>query len=321
MKEVLAHRGAKVILETLMKVKQGENVCIVTDTNKIDVAKVLMAETVSIGADVSLCVMKPQKTNGEEPPPPIAAAMKASDVTLSPTTKIISHTKARLEAQQVGCRHCLMSDFTLDMLISGGIEADFVGIKPKVEKLAALLANAKELRLTTPAGTDLKMRVEGRRGNAYHGFGDSPGMFSTCQCIEANISPIEMQSEGTLVVDAGIAGWIVIEKPIQMEVKNGRIASIEGGREAEIIRDHLMKKEDPNVYNIAELGIGLNPKCKLLGLVMEDEGVLGTAHIGIGSNITLGGKQHAKGHEDLIIWNPCLEADGKVLLKGKEHYF
>jgi len=190
MKEVLAHHGARVILETLLNVQAGENVCIVTDTNKMDVAKVMMAEALSMDAEVSLCVMKPQKANAEEPPPPIAAAMKASDVTLSPTTKIISHTKARHEAQKAGCRHCLMSDFTLDMLISGGLQADFVAIKPKVEKLAAMMANSKEIRLTTPGGTDLRMRVEGRRGNAYHGIAHSPGMFSTCQCIEANISPI-----------------------------------------------------------------------------------------------------------------------------------
>ena len=107
-----------------MGVREGKNVCIVTDTKKIGVAKIVMAEAISAGAIVSLCIMKPQAYHGEEPPPPIAAAMKASDVSFSPTTMAISHTKARLEAREAGNRHCLMAGFTLDILISSGLNAD-----------------------------------------------------------------------------------------------------------------------------------------------------------------------------------------------------
>ena len=46
MREVLAHKSAKVVIETLMNIKEDENVFIVTDTNKFDVAKILMAEAI-----------------------------------------------------------------------------------------------------------------------------------------------------------------------------------------------------------------------------------------------------------------------------------
>ena len=322
MKEVLAHRGARTILETLMKVREGENVLIVTDTNKIDVAKILMAEAITMGAIATLCVMKPQEYNGEEPPPPIAAAMKASDVCLSPTTKVMSHTKARLEAQAAGCRYCLMSDYTIDMLISGGLNADLAAVKKNVERMAEILGRSKMIRLRAPGGTDLTARVEGRRANAYHGFAHRPGTYSLCQCQGANISPVEGETEGMIVIDAAVAGWLLIrDQPITVHVKRGRIVSIEGGREAETLRKHLESKNDENVYNIAEIGVGLNPECRLIGSVLEDEGVLGTAHIGIGSNITLGGKVSARGHEDLMIWDPWIEADGRVIQEGKELFF
>jgi 2,5-dihydroxypyridine 5,6-dioxygenase len=322
MKEVLAHKGARTILETLMNVREGENVSIITDTNKIDVARVLMAEAVTIGAVVTLCVMKPQDYNGEEPPPPVAAAMKASDVCLSPTTKVMSHTKARFEAQAAGCRYCLMSDYTLDMLISGGLNADLTAVRANVERMAEIFGRSSLIRIKAPGGTDLTARVEGRRANAYHGFAHKPGTYSLCQCQEANISPIEGETEGRIVIDAAVAGWLLIQdKPITVSVEKGRIVSIEGGKEAEALRKHLASKGDDNVYNIAEIGVGLNPECRLMGSVLEDEGVLGTAHIGVGSSMTLGGKVSARGHEDLVIWDPCIEADGRVIQKGRELFF
>lgn len=55
-----------------------------------------------------------------------------------------------------------------------------------------------------------------------------------------------------------------------------------------MLKADLAAKQDPNVYNIAEMGVGLNPQCRFMGFMLEDEGVYGSAHIGIGTSITLG---------------------------------
>jgi 2,5-dihydroxypyridine 5,6-dioxygenase len=68
---------------------------------------------------------------------------------------------------------------------------------------------------------------------------------------------------------------------------------------------------DINVYNIAELGVGLNQKACLCGRMLEDEGVLGVVHIGIGTNISLRGKIETKIHGDLLM-------DGVTLIVDKE---
>ena len=44
--------------------------------------------------------------------------------------------------------------------------------------------------------------------------------------------------------------------------------------------------------------------------MLEDEGVIGSAHIGIGTSITLGGVIKAPTHYDLIMWNPTIVVDG-----------
>jgi leucyl aminopeptidase (aminopeptidase T) len=54
------------------------------------------------------------------------------------------------------------------------------------------------------------------------------------------------------------------------------------------------------------------------GLTLDDEGVYGTAHIGIGTSIVLGGEVMASMHYDAVMWEPTLEADGKVVLKDGE---
>ena len=134
--------------------------------------------------------------------------------------------------------------------------------------------------------------------------------------VEANVSPLEGTAQGVIVANASIPyiGIGVLEEPVTCQVKDGFITSITGGREAAMLEKDLASKEDPNVYNIAELGVGLNPQCRFIGFMLEDEGVRGSVHIGIGTDITLGGNLKAACHYDLIMTEPTLLADGEMLL-------
>jgi len=105
-----------------------------------------------------------------------------------------------------------------------------------------------------------------------------------------------------------------LREPVVLHVAEGFITSIEGGEQAELLRQDLDARADPLVYNIAELGIGLNPKCRFVGFMLEDEGVYGSVHIGIGTNLTLGGTVKATCHYDLIMRGATVVADGRVVL-------
>ncbi len=63
--------------------------------------------------------------------------------------------------------------------------------------------------------------------------------------------------------------------------------------------------------NIADFGIGINPRAKLIGNVLEDEKVGGTVHIALGDNSTFGGDVIAGIHLDGIITKPKLFVDGE----------
>jgi leucyl aminopeptidase (aminopeptidase T) len=168
--------------------------------------------------------------------------------------------------------------------------------------------------LTTPAGADLCLDVRGRRGNALTCIVE-PGQFSTVPTIEANFSPVEGLARGVIVTDASIPylGIGLLDEPVRAEVEEGSITRITGGTQARILRQNLAGQQDPKVYNVAELGVGLNPQARLCGLMLEDEGVFGVVHIGIGTNITLAGRVKARLHYDLLMGGATLDVDGEVV--------
>jgi leucyl aminopeptidase (aminopeptidase T) len=319
MKEIEMIRGARTIVETCAGVKPGESVLIVTDTNMVNIARVLAMAVKERDAEPILAVMIPRQGHGEEPPACIAEAMKKANVILTPVSTSITHTRAVKEAAAAGGRAIVLTAFTEDLLIRGGIQADFKKLKPVCLEVARRFGEAKSVRLTTPGGTSLTMKKEGRKGNALTCLVE-PGEFSPVPNVEANFSPLENTAEGIIVVDASIPylGIGLLREPVKCRVEKGFIVGVEGGTQADILRRDLESRRDPNCYNVAELGIGLNPESRMTGIMLDDEGVFGSVHIGIGSNITLGGNIKAAIHYDLLMWGATIELDGIAILEKGE---
>ncbi len=89
---------------------------------------------------------------------------------------------------------------------------------------------------------------------------------------------------------------------------------ITGDWAADRVRRAWESMDDHNVYNLAEIGIGMNPHCRLTGRMLEDEGVATTCHFGIGTSITLGGDVKAKCHYDFVVRNPTISVDSRVVM-------
>jgi len=161
------------------------------------------------------------------------------------------------------------------------------------------------------------MDLSNRKGNAHPGIARKAGQMTSVPNIESRISPVEGKTEGILVGDGSIPYYEigVLRESVYMTVREGKVVEIKGGEQAETIARIMATQEDPNVYNIAQLAFGLNPQCKMRGVMLDDEGVYGTSHIGMGTSTLLGGKIKTKMHFDVLMWNPTLELDSKVVLK------
>ena len=315
MKEILMARGAQTVVQTCLGVKPGEQVLIVTEGDKLSIARSIAAAVYAAKAEPVISVMLPRQRDGQEPPLTVAEAMKQSDAFVAVVGRSITHTQAVKEACKRGSRGIMLTQFTEDLMIHGGMEADFRDVAPTCRAVAAKLAGAEQVRLTTPHGTDLTFSARGRRGNAMYCIVE-PGEFSPAPTVEANVCPLEGTAQGVIVANASIPYIDIgmLEEPVICTVQDGMIVKIQGGRQAELLKKDLDSKQDPNVYNVAELGVGLNPMCRFMGFMLEDEGVYGSVHIGIGTNITLGGQLKAACHYDLIMTEPTLTADGATLL-------
>lgn len=305
--------AARNALLQCMGVKDGESVLIVTDSLLKDLGEIFLKEAQDLNTEAMMIEMVPRVSNAEEPPASVSAAMKEADVVLLVTKRSLSHTQARKEANKAGARVASLPGLTADMM-ARTLGADYTDIGQLGLRIGELLTKGKSAHLTSPAGTDLYINLEGRDGHPDTGMYGEKGIFGNLPAGEAYIAPPEHTTRGMLVIDGSIAGIGKVTEPIHIKVEQGFATEITGGESAQRLIE-LLDKHGKEARNIAELGIGTNHEAKLTGIVLEDEKVLGTVHVALGDNSTIGGVIHVASHLDGIVLNPTLEIDGQVLLK------
>ena len=314
-------KGASIIVETNASIKPGENALLVTDWRTSYVAERVAAAANERGAEVTMTHMSPREYDGNEPPASVASAMLEADVILLVLHTSITHSEATKAALENGARVLSLHISSEEQLITGGLYADFEAMRGKCKQMAERFTEADEARITTSKGTNVVFDLSDRQGNSHSGIVDEPGMFSATINIEANISPVEGTSEGTVVFDGAVPnlGIGVLEDDIVMEIEEGAVVDIDGGREAEKIARVWEEQDTPAVYNIAQLAVGMNPECREFnGWAQNDHGVYGSSHIGIGTSVNLGGVTRAPVHFDAMMSSPKLEFDGEVVLEDRE---
>ncbi len=312
--------GAQRLVHVNARVQPGEIVVVVTDPTMQRYADAVGTAAREAGADVTLCVIPLRSQDGQEPPPPVARAMAEAAVIFSPVRVSITHTRAMRTALEAGARVCMMTAYTDAIMTSSALlETDFEGQVEVCRRLGAAFTEGESVLLTSPRGTDLHFGIEDRVANVLTNIPE-PGELGPIPDIEVNVVPVTGSAEGTIVADASVPylGIGILEDPIVCSVHEGYIVEMTGGEQADFLREHLESISDPHCFNVAELGVGLNPNARLTGEMLEDEGVMGTIHIGIGTSHTLGGEIVAPTHYDLIMWEPTITVDGRVVQRNKQ---
>lgn len=307
------------LLSQCCGLKFGENVLIITDPKQSpELYWNLFDAANQLGGKPVVCLMN-QVPPGGSLPKAVDAAAKASDIIIAPTSTSIFHS----EGIRVAClppynaRLSALSEWQLDTLASGGIEADFAAIAPKVEQIQQYVSKGRHITLTTPGGTMIEADIQGREAWANTGISDRPGVKMGLPTIEVFIAPLEESVNGVICVDASCSGGIgIIRQPIRITVEKGRAVSVEGGEEAAQLRKLLLEAATEKAYQVAEIAVGLNPHCRITGNINEDEGKYGTCHIALGNNTGFGGVNFAPLHIDMVQWKPTLTVDGETLFEA-----
>jgi aminopeptidase len=320
MKLIELQRCARVAIETCGNVKAGERVLIVTDTMRDQsVAQALMAAALAASAEPVLTVMPTRRSTPQEPPDAVRAAMQAADIAYLYTTYSLTHSSARVAAQQSGTRVITMPGVTEDGFLRT-LSVDVEALVRLTNGVAERVARARTARVTTALGTDMRYQLEhpvaildGVAANRGDLDAFPPGLFLSV--------PRAKSASGVAVVDGSITQVGRVASPVTMTFENSRLVRIEGENEATRLSNMLAALEDDNAYEFAAWGIGTNPGAALIGEdpSFEGERVYGWTHVSTGSSATLpGGTVQAKIHLDGIISQPTIWLDDeKIVDSGK----
>ncbi len=298
------------ILHDYFRVSQGEEILVLTDPRKEDLARKLYETARHEHLDAALMIVRARHRHGEEPPRHAAEAMKGADVVAAITSWSITHTDARKRACEAGTRVATMPGLT-EGTARRAIDIDPRPMRKITRRLADALTEASEAELITEEGCRLTMELEGREAIPDDGDLSKPGSFGNLPAGEAFIAPVEGTAEGQIAVRS-VAPDGLMDEPVVITVEEGRLVDVE----PENLEFSLLVKETENGDWLAELGVGTNPGAKLVGLVLEDEKVYGTAHVAFGDNHTFGGEIESDVHLDVVAVKPTLKLDGKTVVRG-----
>ena len=206
-------------------------------------------------------------------------------------------------------------------LITKAMDVNYKPFQTHHEEVRQKMDAAKEIRITTPAGTNLVYNKEGINAIAADGNYTAPGKGGNLPAGEVYCPPNGKNVNGKVVIDGSSRTHehtLLIRNPIELTIKDGEITEIKGKDEAKQLEGTLkwaasVAKNPGNVRRICELGIGLNPNAQIIGAMIVDDKTLGTAHIGIGSNYWFGGDIYAIIHLDQVFKNPTIYLDNQKL--------
>ena len=300
-------RASETVVGQCLGVRAGEDVVIVADRGTRAIGDALRDAAAALGAEPVMVVMEPRKVDGAEPPAPVAAALAAATVFIAPTTRSISHTRARKAASERGARGATLPGVTEDML-GRLMAADFDRMGRRSRAVAGLLTGAREAHVSCPRGTDFRADLSGRDGIADDGDLRAPGAFGNLPCGEGFASPLS--GEGTLVVRS-LATIGLLDEPVTLTVADGRLADSTSAAFAA-----LLDGAGADGRNLAELGVGTNERATLTGLILEDEKMLGTVHVAFGASAGIGGTVSVPVHLDVLVEDATLDVDGTRVLDG-----
>lgn len=315
-----AQRGARTLIEEIMLVKPGENVVITADTASDQrVVDVTAAAAFAAGANPVVIRYATSSTSAAEPPAPIAAAVAAADVWIEYQLGYIMHSNAFRAALANGARYINLTGMDVQMLVDTVARVDYAEVTELGWALVRLIEKADEIRITSPAGTDVTAKIGGRPINLRGLPATQPGQ-SVMLSGQISFNPLEETQNGTVVFDGG--AWPpnelgLLASPIHCTVENGVITDITGpGTDAAVFANWMASHDDPNMYRLAHWSLGFNPGVpQLTGRIVEDERVFGTVEFGMGTKgAWIGGEPwEAAAHTDASMNLPSIFLDGEPL--------
>jgi leucyl aminopeptidase (aminopeptidase T) len=303
-------------------VAPGERVAVLVDEPLIEAGLRVCDAAIEAGAHASMTVLPDSSRPIAVADAPFVASLSEVDALVfwigsTVPSEFGAHRKPiYARAQETGTRVAFGAEID-QAILDHEMSADYEAVRELSAAMAARLAGQRQLRVTTPGGTDCTFDVEGRSWLIDDGRLTAPGDFGNLPAGEIYIAPVHTGAEGVCVIDRSIAvrGLGLLREPIRMTYRAGRIVEIEGGADAERVRQ-VIAEAGAGGDVIAELGIGTNAQARLTGSIITDEKVLGTAHVAFGDNRgSYGGDNASTIHVDGVMADASVWAGDELVVE------
>ena len=319
--------GAEKLIREIFAVQPGETVTITTDYDSNMNVTRAVADAVQDAGAIPMIIQCPtprsvgKAADPDLPVEALSAALTTTDVWIEFNHQWLLYSTPfeRASAENKMLRYMCLVDFNEDLLIRTVGHVDTPRLQVFMRKAAELTRNAKTMRVTTPAGTDVYFEID-------------PVHYVACDCGDAsypaahmltgqiNVVPRFGSIQGTIVFDGCVTPPFgrIPDTPIRLTVRDGVIEHVDGGEDAGVYENYLRSFRDPGMLKMAHISYGFNPGAKLTGNIVEDERVWGSTEWGIGyvSNVDAPPcGQDAVSHSDGICLNSTVWLDDRCIMR------
>lgn len=311
-------------LKEIMGIRKGETALIVHDEYARRVSEVTKKALEIEGVTVHMYEVPEEGRPLKEAPKELRAVMERLKPTLffNQLKGMGEETPFRIQLHHdestYGARVGHSPDITMGM-IEYPMTADFKAIKARADLLKKRFEGVAALRVTAPGGTDVAFSIKGRD------FADDitiqPGHMGNLPAGEMWCAPVEQSMNGTIVCDGSIGDLGQVIAPLVMCVEDGYVTRLSSADKELVHKVNELISVDDEASLCGEFGIGLNPKARLTGLLLEDEKVYGTLHIAFGHNSDMpGGQNMSATHRDFLFRKPSIQVleTGEYLMRDGE---
>lgn len=190
---------------------------------------------------------------------------------------------------------------------------------------AAALTDARRVRVVSEAGADLVFDTTGRSAMAQYGIAELPGRWDNWGTGGILGTALEDSAEGVLVIDEGdilLPFRRYTTSPVRCYFEQGRITRIEGGMDADLLREYFEMWNDETVTRPAHLGWGVEHRSRWVNLAINDAADLtadtrffyGNVQIALGRNFGIGGQNRCVPHTDIVLRHCDFYLDGQQIV-------
>lgn len=298
------------VLDQCVAIDKGESCLLITDLRASRLSHALGKAVLARGGILSVLSLPKEVYTNEPLPRNVEVALASSEVVVIHTRYLFPQQPRRLAAK-AGARVLSLCTVTEDMALRA-LNVNYQELSMVTRKLAEVFARAQKICVKSGDEEELQAEIVNQPVIYLDGVAHAPGQISALPAGVVATLPLPESAEGRIVLNGSLTGFGLLRDPIVLEVKSGRVVRISGGKEARKL-ERVLRSADEGAWHVAEIGVGTNPKAAYTGHLVEDERVLGSAHVGLGRNTHLGGVIKSSLHLDGTIRNPHIYLDGELI--------